>query len=147
MSKKAFLRNANRYYMQSFLTIHYLYGDDHRRLQLIDYLKATVSGHSQDEAFEYAFSQSYKEFDKELKRYVSGKSLYARAMDKGKVMEYLTLPEPYLVSSIDDADFFKHFSRGIIELGETSISNSDKQSFIKEYNQRYNLNKNSAPKL
>ncbi|MGK0374724.1 MAG: hypothetical protein ACJA2E_001196 [Arenicella sp.] len=148
-SKAKSLRLANQEYMQSFFTVHYLYADNSRRKQMVDYLRAVVTGKSQDQAFSDAFSMSYEEFDKQLRRYVSGRSLSARAMDRKQIRESLIIPaaESYSVRSIDDTEFFKLFAQAIIELQEETISNQDKQSFINEYKERYKPETMNAPPL
>lgn len=146
-STEQWLRQTNRYYMESFLTIHYLYADNERREQMVKYLNAVISGQAPDQAFRSAFTMSYTEFDKQMKRYAAGSKLLARSMDREKIQALLSLPESYAVSSIDTAEFFKYFAQGILEIGESSISSEDKQSFLKMYNETYNLNKLSAPQL
>jgi hypothetical protein len=125
--------------MHSFFTVHYLYADNTRREQLIDYLRAVISGQSQEQVFVTAFSMDYTELDKDLRQYVSGSSLSARAMDRQKVEALMALPvdESYKVSRIDDSEFFKYFAQAIIELDESTIPNQDKQSFLDAYKERY----------
>ncbi|MFQ3245821.1 MAG: hypothetical protein ACI9SP_002469 [Arenicella sp.] len=138
-NSRQWLRQANRNYMHSFFTVHYLYADNTRREQLIDYLRAVISGQSQEQVFVTAFSMDYTELDKDLRQYVSGSSLSARAMDRQKVEALMALPvdESYKVSRIDDSEFFKYFAQAIIELDESTIPNQDKQSFLDAYKERY----------
>lgn len=138
-NSQQWLRQANRNYMHSFFTVHYLYADNTRREQLIDYLGAVISGQSQEQAFVAAFSMGYEELDKDLRQYVSGSSLFASAMDRQKVEALMALPvdESYKVSRIDDSEFFKYFAQAIIELDESTIPNQDKQSFLDAYKERY----------
>jgi hypothetical protein len=140
-NNRKWLRQANRNYMHSFFTVHYLYADNARRQQLIDYLRAMASGQGQDQAFVASFYMDYSEFDNKLRQYVSGSNLFARAMDRQKVEKLIILPvdESYNVSRIDDSEFFKHFAQGIIELNESVISSQDKTSFLEAYKERYKL--------
>lgn len=146
-SRNQWLRESNRFYMQSFLMIHYLYSDNKLRGQMFDYLRVVVSGVSAADAMEQAFSKSFDELDKDLRKYAAGSRLSARVMLKTQVEELMTLPSSYEVSRIDDAQFFEFFAKAVLELGETGLSNQDKQSFLKAYQQRYLSVSNSTPRL
>jgi hypothetical protein len=148
-NKNRYLRQVNRNYMESFFTVHYLYADSGRRQQMVNYLLAVVAGQSEDQAFTDAFSMSYKEFDKELRKYISGSNLSAIALDREKVRESMIIPtaDSYSVSSIDDAEFFRQFAQAVIEMGEDFIPSKDKQSFLSDYKERYKPVTTDAPAL
>lgn len=137
LSRNAWLKKVNRYYMQSFLTIHYLYADNDRRGQLVSYLRAIESGHTADKSFEDAFKLSYTQFDRDLRAYLTSSRLSARVMNRDQVLALMTIPSEFSSVTLDEASFFKQFVKDITELGEGSIPSSDKQKFIKEYKSTY----------
>lgn len=141
------LRDVNRFYMQSFLTIHYLHSSNELRKQMFTYLKLVVSGGSEEEAAKAAFSKSFQELDKDLRKYAAGSRLTARVMEKQQIESLLTLPESYQVSSIDDAQFFEYYAKALLELSESSVTNKDKQKFLKEYKKRYLADQSTQTKL
>lgn len=146
-SRSQWLREANRFYMQSFFTIHYLYSDNKLRGQMFDYLNAVVSGATEADAMALVFSKSFKEFDRELRKYASGSRLSVRVMPKTEVEKLMALPSSYEVSRISEMQFFEYFAKAVLELGETSMSNQDKQSFLNAYKRRYPSKTNTTPML
>jgi hypothetical protein len=141
------LRDLNRFYMHSFLIIHYLHSSNELRKQMFTYLRLVVSGVREEEAVKEAFSKSFEELDKDLRKYAAGSRLTARVMQKQQIESLLTLPESYQVSAIDDAIFFEYYAKALLELSESSVSNKDKQAFLKDYKKRYLIDKNAETKL
>ena len=146
-SKNKWLLDVNRFYMQSFFTVHYFYSNNELRKQMFAYLKAVIADEVEGGAANPTFTNDFKEFDNELRSYSSGTKLMARVMDRAEVEKLLTIPTQYDVSLIDDAQFFEYFAAAVLELGESSLSNHDKQAFLRAYKQRYLTSKDSESVL
>ena len=59
-----------RFYAQSFFVVHYFNSDPKLRAQLKNYIEYLNGGYSEDQAFNKAFSISYSDLDKLVKKYV-----------------------------------------------------------------------------
>ena len=136
-SRASWLTRVNRFYMESFLTLHYLYADNDRRSKMVAYLKAIQAGQDQDDAFNSAFELSYTEFNSNIRSYLNGSSMLARSMDREQVMKLVELPDEFSSERIDDAQFFKLFAGSILGLSNNSIDNESKQKFFKDYTVNY----------
>jgi tetratricopeptide (TPR) repeat protein len=62
------------FYAQSWALVHYLMADDARRAQLFDFLRLLVQQKPLEEAFSTAFGKTCAALDKELRKYLRGKS-------------------------------------------------------------------------
>lgn len=123
--------------MQSFLTVHNIYADENRREQLIDYLNRVLRGESKNSAFQASFGMTSSEFDSELRKYVTGRKMSARAFNKQQIINLMTLTSDYKLSRIKPDEFFRGVARGINELGETSLSNEHRSKLVRDLKALY----------
>lgn len=99
-----------KFYENARVILHYLWGDEDRRLQLGNFLDKIYLGKSVDRAFAEAFRMNYEEFARKLRNYVRKGQLYYLSMPK---KEKFIAPQYYerVLSAAESAYHFSNMLR------------------------------------
>lgn len=136
VSRTQWLRDENRFYMQSLITVHYLYADDERISNLYDYLDAVLNGVDQDVALQDSFDLTYKKLDSALLRYQKGiKTIRTLVLED--VMAEIKIPTAIESKPLANKFFFKLFGHAVLTLDSDFMSNETKQNFLNSYHKNY----------
>lgn len=94
------IENLSRFYAQSWLITHYLFGDETRRAQLVRYLQALARGQEPPAAFQASFGMTPAQLHHRLVRY-SREGIVFRRLERASVGRPVEIAVTTLPASAD----------------------------------------------
>ncbi|PCK07352.1 MAG: hypothetical protein COA42_14685 [Alteromonadaceae bacterium] len=118
-------KEAGKFYARSMLAFHYFNSEKHLSTQLSAYLTLINNGKSVDYAFSNSFETSYEEMDKEIIKYISGKTISKLSVDLEKMG--VKFPEiTFKIRKLDDSALYSYLLQPILRFNSYSLAEKDR---------------------